>query len=175
MLKRLAAVRWRRLLLEALLVFAVIVGVQLYQSRGLPEGAAPALEGNLANGSTTSLAEVLRQAGGKPVLVAFWATWCPVCKAEEGNLAAIARDTPFIGVAMQSGDAVAVARHLKDRGLDFSSIPDPAGVLAAQWRVRGVPTHFIVDGQGQVRFREVGYVTTLGLRARLWWAQRFPA
>jgi len=162
-------------MLEALLVIAVVVAVQLYQSRGLPESAAPLLAGSLSNGGSTSLAEVLRQAGGKPVLVAFWASWCVVCKAEEGNLAAIAHDTPFLGVAIQSGDAAAVALHLKQRGLDFSSLADPDNTLAQRWRVRGVPTHFIVDGQGKVRFRVVGYATTLGLRARLWWAQRFPA
>ena len=166
---------WRRILLEALLLIGFIFALQMYQSRGLPEGTAPLLEGSLNSGSATSLSEVLRQAGGKPVLVAFWATWCPVCKAEEGNLAAIAGDTPFIGVAMQSGDAAEVTKHLKERGLAFASIPDPDGILAARWNVRGVPTHFIVDDRGQVRFRVVGYATTLGLRARLWWAQRFPA
>jgi hypothetical protein len=40
--------------------------------------------------------------------------------------------------------------------------------------VRGVPAHFIIDPAGNVRFRVVGYATTWGLRARLWWAERFP-
>jgi hypothetical protein len=40
--------------------------------------------------------------------------------------------------------------------------------------VRGVPAHFVVDGQGKVRFAVVGYATEWGLRARLFWAERFP-
>jgi hypothetical protein len=40
--------------------------------------------------------------------------------------------------------------------------------------VSGVPSHFVVDSAGNVRFRVVGYTTTWGLRARLWWAERFP-
>jgi thioredoxin-related protein len=47
-------------------------------------------------------------------------------------------------------------------------INDPDGALAAAWGVRGVPTFFVVDSQGMIRFREVGYTTGLGLRWRLW-------
>jgi thiol-disulfide isomerase/thioredoxin len=164
--------RRKRLLLEALLIVGVVVGVQLWQARGLAEGPAPPLVGTLADGRGASLAEALRAASGRPVLVAFWAAWCPVCKAEEGNIAAVARDWPTLTVAMQSGDAAAVARHLKERGLAFAAIVDADGQHAADWKVRGVPTHFIVDGQGNIRFQLVGYATELGLRARLWWASR---
>jgi len=162
-------------MLEALLIVAVVVAVQLWQARGLPEGPAPQLAGTLTDGRAASLADVLKAAGGKPVLVVFWSTWCPVCKAEEGNIAAVARDWPLLSVAMQSGEAATVAKHLKERGLDFTALVDGGGRLAAAWNVRGVPTHFIVDSRGIVRFRVVGYATEFGLRARLWWASRFPA
>lgn len=159
-------------MLEALLIIAIVVAVQLWQARGLPAGPAPQLAGTLADGRAASLADALKAANGRPVLVAFWATWCPVCKAEEGNIAAVAHDWPLLSVAMQSGDAAAVARHLKERGLAFDAIVDADGRLAADWKVRGVPTHFIVDGRGIVRFQLVGYATEPGLRARLWWAAR---
>ena len=162
-------------MLEALGIIAIVVVVQFWQSRGLPEGPAPALTGTGLDGRSLTLTETVAAAGGKPVLVAFWATWCAVCKAEGGNLASIARDTPFLSVAMQSGEAIAVAAYLAERGRNFPTINDPDGALAAAWRVRGVPSHFIVDGQGNIRFRVVGYATELGLRVRLWWAERFPA
>ncbi len=164
--------RWMRWMLEALLIIAIVVAVQLWQARDLPEGPAPALAGTLADGRAASLADALKAADGKPVLVAFWATWCPVCKAEESNIAAVARDWPTLTIAMQSGDAAAVAKHLKERGLDFPALIDADGRLATAWKVRGVPTHFIVDSRGIVRFQLVGYTTSLGLRARLWWASR---
>jgi thiol-disulfide isomerase/thioredoxin len=167
--------RWKRWMLEALLIVGIVVAVQLWQARDLPVGPAPALAGTLVDGRAASLAETLRAADGKPVLVAFWATWCPVCKAEEGNIDAVARDWPTLTVAMQSGDAAAVAKHLRERDLGFTAVVDADGRLAADWKVRGVPTHFIVDGRGIVRFQLVGYATGLGLRARLWWAQRFAA
>ena len=99
------------------------------------------------------------------------ATWCPVCKAEDGNIQSIATDHAVLSVAMQSED---LATHMRERGLNFATIDDPDGALATAWKVRGVPSHFIVDGAGNVRFRVVGYATTWGLRARLWWVERFP-
>lgn len=157
---------------EALAILAVVLAVQLWQVRGLPEGPAPALAGVDIDGKPLDLAEVVRAAKGKPVLVAFWATWCPVCKAEEGNLQSVAADHPVLSVAMQSEN---VTQHMRERGLNFAAIDDPDAILASAWKVRGVPCHFVVDGAGNVRFRVVGYATTWGLRARLWWAEKFPA
>ena len=162
--------RWQRWLLEAALILAVILGVQYWQTRGLPEGAAPPLEGVLTNGQTIRV-----RTGSAPTLVAFWATWCPVCSAEEGNIVSVAKDHRVISVAMQSGDAATVTKHLQERGIALPALVDADGRHAANWRVRGVPTHFVVDGAGNIRFRVVGYATTWGLKARLWWAGTFPA
>lgn len=164
--------RGGKLLLEALLIIAIVLVVQLWQSRGLPEGPAPALAGIGVDGKALDLAEVVRSAGGKPVLVVFWATWCPVCKAEDGNIQSISLDHPTLSIAMQSER---LAEHMRERGLSFPAIDDPQGTLASAWNVRGVPAHFILDGQGNVRFRVVGYATTWGLRARLWWAEQFSS
>jgi thiol-disulfide isomerase/thioredoxin len=68
--------RWQRRLLEAALILAVILGAQYWQTRDLPEGVAPPLMGVLTDGSPVRVG-----AGGTATLVAFWATWCPVCSA----------------------------------------------------------------------------------------------
>ena len=162
--------RWQRRLLEAALILGVIFGAQYWQTRGLPEGIAPPLVGVLTDGQTIKVG-----AGDTATLVAFWATWCRVCKAEEGNIVAVAKDHRVIPVAMQSGDAATVLKHLKERGIDLPQLIDADGRHALNWRVRGVPTHFVVDANGVIRFRVVGYATTWGLKARLWWAGAFPA
>ena len=166
--------RWQRLLLEAALILAVILGAQYWQTRGLPKGVAPPLAGVLTDGQAIKVG-----AGGTanraPTLVAFWATWCPVCSAEEGNIVAVAKDHRVISVAMQSGDAVTVTKHLQESGIALPALIDADGRHAVNWRESGVPTHFVVDGAGNVRFRVVGYATTWGLKARLWWAETFPA
>jgi len=156
--------------LEASLIIAVILGAQYWQTRNLPAGVAPPLVGVLTDGS-----QVRVGAGDTPTLVAFWATWCPVCSAEEDNIVSVAKDHRVVSVAMQSGDAATVANHLKERGIDLPQLIDADGRYAADWRVSGVPTHFVVDAAGNIRFRVVGYATTWGLKARLWWAETFPA
>lgn len=159
-----------RRVLEAALILAVIFGAQYWQTRGLAEGAAPPLTGVLTDGSPAKVG-----AGDTATLVAFWATWCPVCKAEEGNIVSVAKDHRVISVAMQSGDAATVTKHLKERGIALPQLIDAEGRQAIDWGVRGVPTHFVVDGAGNIRFRVVGYATTWGLKARLWWAETFKA
>lgn len=166
----LPAKRWHRRLLEVALIIAVIVGAHLYQTRDLPDGMAPPLAGVLTDGKLLEVG-----AGGTATLVTFWATWCPVCKAEEGNIVSVAKDYRVISVAMQSGDAATVTRYLKERTIDLPALVDAEGDHATDWQVRGVPTHFVVDADGKIRFRVVGYATTWGLKARLWWAENFAA
>lgn len=158
--------RWRRRAAEALVLLVLILGIRAWQQSGTASGPAPALAGELLDGKPVALATV----AGRPVLVHFWATWCPICRAEQGSIDALARDVPVITVAMQSGDRAAVVQHLRKEGLRFPVLNDPDGAIAAQWGVRAVPASFIVDGAGRIRFVEVGYTTGAGLRLRLWLA-----
>lgn len=171
--------RLRRWAFEALILVAIVVAVTLWQNRGLPAGVAPALAGTRTDGSPVNIGPGGTMPGVGPGdtarLVVFWATWCPVCTAEAGNIESVAADWPVISVAMQSGDAATVRAHLDANALRVPAIVDADGAIAAAWRVRGVPTHFILDPAGNIRFRVVGYATTPGLRARLWWAGKFPA
>ncbi len=163
--------RWRKWLLEAMILIAIVGAVTVWQNRGLPEGMAPPLTGVRTDGSMVNVGAD-RTASAQ--LVVFWATWCPVCRAEEGNISSVAKDWPVISVAMQSGEMAEVAKYLKEREITLPALVDADGEMAADWRVRGVPAHFILDPAGNIRFRVVGYATTLGLRLRLWWAQQFP-
>lgn len=164
--------RWRRWAIEALILAAIVGGITAWQNRGLPEGAAPPLAGVRTDGAAVKLGASGAAASGQAAqLVVFWATWCPVCRAEEGNIEDVAQDWPVVSVAMQSGDAATVAKHLQTRKLAVPAIADGDGAIAAAWRVRGTPTHFILDPAGNIRFRVVGYATEWGMRLRLWWAQ----
>lgn len=176
---------WKRWALEGALIVSALVGLTLWQNHGLPEGAAPSLQGVRSDGIAVDLARKAPNGthsagagntatnGAQAVLVVFWSTWCPVCKAEEGNIEAVAKDWPVYSVAMQSGEAATVSKHLRERGLSLPALIDASGAQAMAWNVRGVPTHFVVDGEGKIRFRMVGYTTTWGLKARLWWARTF--
>jgi thiol-disulfide isomerase/thioredoxin len=152
----------------ALLLAAVVLGVRLYQQRNLVEGPAPVLQAPLLNGASFDLAA---SSAARPVLVYFWASWCPVCRLEQGSVSALLRDHPVVTVAMQSGSAAEVSGYLREHGLDWPVINDPDGALAARWGVRATPTFFVVDRERAIRFREVGYTSGPGLRLRLWLAR----
>ncbi len=160
--------KWIKWLGEAALILVVVVAVGLWQTRGLPDGPAPLFGGTLLDGRPFALEEMR----GRPLLLHFWGTWCPVCRLELGNIAAIAEDHQVVTIAMNSGDAEELRAYMEEHQLHFPVIPDEQGTLAARYRVRGVPASFIVDPGGVIRFVEVGYTSELGLRARLWWAGR---
>jgi thiol-disulfide isomerase/thioredoxin len=147
-------------------VLLLILGIRAWQQSGTASGPAPVLAGELLDGKPVVLAAF----AGQPVLVHFWATWCPICRAEQDSIDALARDLPVISVAMQSGSREEVVQFLRNEALSFPVLNDPDGSIAAQWGVRAVPASFIVDGAGQIRFLEIGYTTGVGLRLRLWLA-----
>lgn len=154
--------RW---ILDIVLVAGALILLHWLQTRSLPSGEAPPLAGLLtATGQPVDLAGMR----GQPVLVHFWSTWCSVCRLEEGSIANIAEDYPVLAVAWQSGDPDQVEAYLRSQGITFPGMADPDGKLGAVWNIRGVPSSFILDETGKIRFVEVGYTTELGLRTRLW-------
>ncbi|MDD4913253.1 MAG: protein disulfide oxidoreductase [Sideroxydans sp.] len=167
-ISKLSSNKWRGYVLNVLVIVVVVAGIRLWQQRDMANGVAPELKGVTLEQAIYSLPAHPT----KPMLVHFWATWCPICRTEQGNIAAIARDYPnTITVAMNSGLSNEVKQYMKDQGIDFPTVNDPDGTLSAAWGVHAVPASFIVAPNGKIEFVEVGYTTELGLRFRLWWAQ----
>lgn len=158
---------WLRRGIEILIFVVIIMGVRAWQQRDVVKGMAPPLSGLLLDGKPF----VLAARPVHPVLVHFWASWCPICRAEQGSIASLARDNPnVITVAMQSGNSGAVQQYLREQGVSFPVINDADNQISAAWGVQGVPASFIVDTDGKIRYVEIGYTTGLGLRLRLWLA-----
>jgi thiol-disulfide isomerase/thioredoxin len=152
------------------LIVLIFAGVQWIKAMPLVRGAAPALDAPLIGGASSQGPVDLAGLRGQPVLVHFWATWCSVCRLGEDAIDRIAADHRVIGVALASGDAPSLQRYLDGQGLGYPNIADPDGEIADRWGVTGVPTSFVIDGSGAIRFARVGYTTGWGLRARLWLA-----
>lgn len=151
---------------DGLVIFVIILGVRAYQQRDLPSVVPPDVAGVSLQGDQVSLADFR----GKPLLLHFWATWCGVCRAEQGSIDALAQTLPVLSIASQSGSASQVKRYTDEHGVKVRVLVDETNALARSFNIRSFPTTFVLDANGVIRFSEVGYTTELGLRARMWLA-----
>ena len=167
---------WRSHALTLLVLLAIVLGVNAWQTRHIPDGAAPPFSVPLAGapaGTLIALDEWRARHPGRAVALHFWAEWCPICKLEEGSVSSVQADWPVLAVAMRSGPPPQVARVLDQRALPWLSAVDADGSLSARYGVKAVPAFIVLDAQGNVRHAAVGYTTELGMRLRLWLAEDF--
>ena len=152
---------------QVFILLVAFLAIRVYLTQGtVQEGPAPDFGGQLLDGSAFQLQDFR----GKPALVHFWATWCKICALNDGAIDSLAEDKQVITVVMESGSKKAVQEEMDKRGLKFPVFYDGTGWLADRYRVKGVPTNFILDGKGNIRYVEPGYTTGPGLRLRLWLA-----
>jgi peroxiredoxin len=159
--------RLRGWIINLLLILLIFGGIQWWKGRPMASGEAPPLRGVTLDGRSLDLADLR----GRPVLVHFWATWCPVCRLGNGAIDAIARDHRVVSIALQSGDAAEIQQYMAAEGLAFTAVPDETGALASQWGVPGVPATFVLDPAGRIAYATPGLSSEWGLRARLWAAK----
>jgi thiol-disulfide isomerase/thioredoxin len=97
--------------------------------------------------------------GSKPVMIIFWASWCPSCKTEVPKINQLAakfkgRGMEFIAVNVGFNDSVERAQaFVKKTGMSYPVFFDATGVITEQYRLQGVPTVIIADKQGVIQFR----------------------
>ena len=149
--------------LQILLILAVYFSIQAYHKRDIAYGVAPHVPGNLLDGTRAQDITV----PGRPYIIHFWATWCRVCRLEQGAINSLSKDHPIVAIASESGESTDVRHYANEHKLRFPILVDTTGDIAGQFGVHAFPTTFIVDSKGQIRYVEVGYTTELGIRARL--------
>ena len=98
---------------------------------------------------------------GEVSLLNVWATWCPSCIAEHGELTRIFETTGLRIIGVNYNDDSEAARAwLKRWGDPYAfHIVDESGTLAIDLGVYGAPETFVVDADGVIRYRHVGVVT----------------
>jgi len=146
-----------RLLLSALTLTALMAAAPM-------PAAAADFQWQDAKGATHSLDEYK----GRPIMLHFWATWCPPCRAELPELDAWKKAHPDIAilpVALDEQPDVAAA-YLKSRGISLPANQGDTGA-AMQLGVRGLPSTFIIAANGKIEQRYIG--------AQSWSNQAFSA
>lgn len=160
--------RWLKITLEVMVILIVFLSIRAWQTRTVVQGDAPVIVDQLVNGEQIDL----RNYRGKPLLVYFWAEWCPICKMVDSKIDAIAKDYAVITISSWPESYEAVTTYLQEQSLQMPVIVDINGQWAAAYGIRGVPASFIIDQNGVIQFMESGYTTETGLRLRLWWLEK---
>ena len=106
----------------------------------------------------------------KPLLIHFWATWCPTCKLEASNINFLSKHYQVITIAVKSGTDAEIKKYLDSHDYTYKVVNDKDGTLSRKFQISGFPTTFIYDKNKKLLFKEVGYSSTLGLWLRLLWA-----
>jgi peroxiredoxin len=161
-------VRWGVDLAVATLLF---LGVMAWQTRHLPSAGtlAPDFQLRTLTGEQVRLSELR----GKPVVLEFWAPWCPVCKAESSTMSAVRRlageRAHVLTVAVAYENEADVRRYVQEQGVDYPVLLGESS-LTRSLHVDSFPTTFIISPEGRIEHATVGYTTRLGLLWRLWHA-----
>ena len=120
---------------------------------------APAFTMDLYGGGELSVGPDL----GKPVVLNFWASWCPPCREESPLLERAWRQYAdrgvlFVGVDTQDTEADALA-YIDEFGLTFPNGLDVDGEITVAYGVVGLPVTFFIGADGVVERRWVGALT----------------
>ena len=119
---------------------------------------APEFTMRLLNGGEFRLSDL----EGVPLIINFWASWCPPCRQESPGFERLwrrYRDTgiQFVGVDIQDDESDAEA-YVREFGLTFPNGLDPDGKITIDYGVIGLPVTFFVGSSGIVEGRWVGAI-----------------
>ncbi len=153
-----------KIVLQLLLVVLVYLLVRSYQLQSVISGTAPEINATLIDGSSFDL----HAESAQPVLLRFWASWCPICEFENSNYAALSKDYRVVNIAVWSGTDLEVENYLYEQQLSMPVLVDNEGELARLYGVKGVPVSFFINN-GEIVTVERGYTSETGLRLRMWW------
>lgn len=124
-----------------------------------PQQLAPSFELNTLSGERVSL-EDLR---GKRIMVNFWATWCPPCKAEMPDMQTVYEtygdeDIVILGVNVTPSEKnpELVSDFVEEYQLTFPILMDEVGEVTYRYEILSYPTSYFIDSDGVIRKKVIG-------------------
>lgn len=140
-----------------LLVPANIAMALYKQGQGIPDASVLSLEGEMVS---------LKDFQGQPMVVNYWASWCPPCRREMPVLQAAqqANDKVTFVFVNQGETVTTVTDYLKQQQLSLNNVMlDKAQVLRQASGAAGLPTTLFFNADGQLVDMHMGEVSAAGL------------
>lgn len=105
----------------------------------------------------------LKDYEGKVVLINFWATWCPPCRAEIPDIQStyeMRQGDGFVVLGVNVDEPRATVQQFMDEiEMTYPVLLDEGGKLLQMYRANGLPMSVLVDREGVIQARHVGYLT----------------
>jgi len=161
---------WASLAVDVVLLISVFVLISMWQTRNLPDDEhTPPLEPFWLDDMRAESIMVSGETG----VVYFFAPWCFYCRKSIDNLDELVSSGQLAWarvVALEYESLDDVREFIRETGV---SLPVLLGgpQTSNDWQIRGFPTYFVIDGDGSIVSRSVGYSTKIGLQARVWMNQ----
>lgn len=117
---------------------------------------APDFQLQTLDGETVKLSDYR----GQRVMLNFWATWCPPCRAEMPDMEAFyqANDVAIVAVNLTETEANLndVAEFTESFNLTFPIFLDEKNEVAITYQIRPIPTSYMIDSKGIIRYKALG-------------------
>jgi len=99
---------------------------------------------------------------GKVVILDFWATWCPPCKAEIPGFIALQNEygkkgLVVVGISVDEGGAAVVKRFAQQSGMNYPVVLADEKTPRAFGGIKAIPTTFIIDREGRIVAKHLGF------------------
>lgn len=119
---------------------------------------APDFELKTLEGETVNLSDYR----GEKVMVNFWATWCPPCRAEMPDMQKFHENTDVNILAVNLIDTESnrdnVPEFLDELGLTFPVLLDEESEIATEYKIVAYPTSFMIDSNGRIQLKTMGAI-----------------
>lgn len=103
----------------------------------------------------------LSQFRGKVVIIDFWATWCPPCKASIPHLVDIYRryngkGVVILGILLEQSSSSHISRFVADMRINYPVLLGTQEIMET-YKVRHIPVTIVVDKEGIIREKLIGF------------------